>query len=234
MSLSAHATGVADRSTDHPSTIASPANSSLETPRIFVVDDEGIVREGICAILRDAGWEVEGFASCENFLSLFRSSSVAACLVLDMHFPGMDGLELLARLADMPTSPAVVILSGSSRIAEAVRSIKEGASDFIEKPVVAGQLIDSVKQALRHSRHDNKILAFRDAALQQTGDLTPRQRQIMELVLAGQPSKHIAADLGISQRTVEKHRASIMDRTGARSIPDLARVVACTHCALLT
>ena len=149
-----------------------------------------------------------------------------------MHFPGMDGLELLGRISDMPEGPPVVILSGSSRISEAVRSIKEGASDFIEKPVVADRLIAGVREALQHRRHENKILAYRDAALEHTDDLTSRQRQIMDMVLAGQPSKNIAADLGISQRTVEKHRASIMDRTGARSIPDLARVVACSHCAL--
>jgi two-component system CheB/CheR fusion protein len=221
------------RSTDHPFPISNLAavNALPDPPRIFVVEDEGIVRDGICAILRDAGWDVEGFASCEDFLSLYRPGS-STCLVLDMHFPGMDGLELLGRISDMPEGPPVVILSGSSRISEAVRSIKEGASDFIEKPVVADRLIASVRKALQHRRHENKILAYRDAALEHTDDLTSRQRQIMDMVLAGQPSKNIAADLGISQRTVEKHRASIMDRTGARSIPDLARVVACSHCAL--
>lgn len=206
MSPLAHAAGSFDRSEDRSYAMAN--NSAVipptETPRIFVVEDEDIVREDICEILRDAGWEVESYASCENFLSLYHPRS-STCLVLDMHFPGMDGLELLGRISDMPEGPPVVILSGSSRISEAVQSIQEGASDFIEKPVVANRLIASVREALRHTRHKNRFLAHRNAALGHTGGLTPRQRQIMELVLAGQPSKNIAADLGISQRTVEKH-----------------------------
>jgi two-component system CheB/CheR fusion protein len=204
-----------------------------EIPKIFVVEDECIVREGICAMLRDEGWDVESFESCEVFLDLYRQRS-STCLVLDMHFPGMDGLELLGRISDMPEAPPVVIMSGSSQISEAVRSIRDGASDFIEKPVIADRLIASVKEALERTHHADKILAYRDATLDHTGDLTARQRQIMELVVDGHPSKNIAADLGISQRTVEKHRASIMDRTGAKSIPDLSRLVACSHCALLT
>jgi two-component system CheB/CheR fusion protein len=209
------------------------ADVAAPIPKIFVVDDECMVREGVCALLQDEGWEVESFSSCEGFLESYRQRS-ATCLVLDMHFPGMEGLELLGRISGMSERPPVVVMSGAGRIAEAVQSIKDGASDFIEKPIVAERLIASVTAALGQSHDTDQVLAFKDAALNHICDLTGRQRQIMELVVDGQPSKNIAADLGISQRTVEKHRASIMDRTGARSIPDLARLVACSHCALIT
>jgi two-component system CheB/CheR fusion protein len=212
---------------------AGAADMAAQIPKIFVVDDECMVREGVCALLQDEGWEVESFSSCEGFLESYRQGP-STCLVLDMHFPGMEGLELLGRMSGMPERPPVVVMSGAGRIAEAVQSIQDGASDFIEKPIVAERLIASVKAALGQSRNTDKLLAFRDGALNHICDLTGRQRQIMDLVLDGHPSKNIAADLGISQRTVEKHRASIMDRTGAKSIPDLARLVACSHCALIT
>ena len=203
-----------------------------DIPKIFVVDDECLVREGVCALLHDAGWEVEGFSSCENFLERYQRRS-STCLVLDMHFPGMEGLELLRRLSDMHEGPPVVVMSGAGRISEAVQSIQDGACDFVEKPIVAERLIASVTAALGRSGRVEKLQVFKDAAFDHIGGLTDRQRQIMELVVDGQPSKNIAADLGISQRTVEKHRASIMNRTGATSIPDLARLVACSHCALV-
>jgi len=150
-----------------------------------------------------------------------------------MHFPGMGGLELLRRIESMTDGPPVIIVSGSSEISDAVQSLQGGALDFIEKPVSRDKLLASVQNALKRSRQTKKIRALRDVALNHLGDLTERQRQIMELVLAGQPSKNIAADLHISQRTVENHRASIMQRTGASSLPALARLVMCNVCPLV-
>jgi two-component system CheB/CheR fusion protein len=116
------------------------------------------------------------------------------------------------------------MMTGDSDVQIAVQAMKAGASDFIEKPIGRGDLLDSVARALEQSRDSNKRAAWQEAAANHIAGLTPRQHQIMDLVLAGHPSKNIAADLGISQRTVENHRASIMTRTGAKSLPALARL----------
>jgi two-component system CheB/CheR fusion protein len=116
------------------------------------------------------------------------------------------------------------MITGSSDVSIAVQAMKAGASDFIEKPVGRGELLASVDRALEQSRDSGKRLAWQESAANHLAGLTPRQRQIMDLVLAGQSSKNIAADLGISQRTVENHRASIMKKTGSKSLPALARL----------
>jgi two-component system CheB/CheR fusion protein len=136
----------------------------------------------------------------------------------------MSGLELLRRLREMQDSAQIIVVSGSCEISEAVRAMKKGVLDFIEKPVAGDQLVASVKRALERSRQLDQIASARDAAAAHLRGLTARQKQVMTLVLAGHPSKNIAADLGISQRTVENHRAAIMDRTGAHSLPELARL----------
>jgi two-component system CheB/CheR fusion protein len=116
------------------------------------------------------------------------------------------------------------MITGNSDVPMAVQAMKEGASDFIEKPIGGAELIASIERALEQSRDSDKLFAWRETAANQIASLTPRQRQIMDLVLAGHPSKNIAADLNISQRTVENHRASIMKRMGTRSLPALARL----------
>jgi len=201
-------------------------------PIVFVVEDEYFTRQCICGLIEDEGWGVEGFDSCEVFLEAY-CQRPGSCVVLDMHFPGMSGLELLGRIGAMTNSPPVIVVSGSSEISEAVQSIQGGAMDFIEKPVARDKLITSVQNALGRSGYSAKLSALRNEALDHIANLTSRQRQIMMLVLAGQPSKNIAADLGISQRTVENHRASIMRKTGVNSLPALARLVSCSDCALI-
>ena len=136
----------------------------------------------------------------------------------------MNGLELLQRLRDAGHRLPAIMITGNSDVPMAVQAMKAGASDFIEKPIGSSELLASVERALEQSRDSSKLSAWREAAANHVADLTPRQRQIMELVLAGHPSKNIAADLGISQRTVENHRASIMKKTGSKSLPALARL----------
>jgi two-component system CheB/CheR fusion protein len=116
------------------------------------------------------------------------------------------------------------MITGNSDIQTAIDAIKAGASDFIEKPVSRNELLDSIERALEQSRDAHKLLAWRALAANRVAGLTPRQRTIMDMVLAGHPSKNIAMDLGISQRTVENHRAAIMKKTGSKSLPALARL----------
>jgi len=190
---------------------------------IFVVDDDRGVREAIRSVLEDDNRIVEDFASCEAFLDTYRPGR-QACLVIDAYLPGMGGLELLRRLRDMGDNLPAIMITGNSDVAIAVQAMKSGASDFIEKPISRDELLASVARALEQSRDSGKLTAWRDDAVNHLAGLTQRQYQIMEMVLAGHPSKNIAADLRISQRTVENHRASIMKKTGTRSLPALARL----------
>jgi two-component system CheB/CheR fusion protein len=136
----------------------------------------------------------------------------------------MTGLELLRKLHDDGHSLPAIMITGDSDVAIAVEAMKAGAIDFIEKPIGREELIASLNRALELSRDSHKFVERRESAATHLEGLTPRQIQVMEMVLAGQPSKNIAADLGISQRTVENHRMRIMKRTGSRSLPALARL----------
>jgi two-component system CheB/CheR fusion protein len=203
-----------------------PDHDNIErgkAPVVFVVDDDHFSRSSLRMMLEDAGLAVKEFCDCETFLADY-SPRTEACLVLDVHFPGMGGIELLTRLNAISTSLPTIIISGSSKVPEIVQSMKVGAADFIEKPIPHEILVTGVRKALEQSRRLNSACYLKEVALDHLADLTPRQRQIMHLVLAGHPSKNIAADLGISQRTVENHRASIMHKTGAKSLPALARL----------
>ena len=207
---------------------ARPARSEEETashgpPIIFVVDDDSHIREGIRGVLEQNGRIVEDYATCEGFLEAFHPGR-EACLVIDAYLPGMDGIELLRQLRDAGHRLPAIMITGNSDVRMAVQAMKAGASDFIEKPISGDELLASVERALEQSRDSSKLSAWREDAASHVSELTPRQHQIMALVLAGHPSKNIAADLGISQRTVENHRAAIMKKTGSKSVPALARL----------
>jgi two-component system CheB/CheR fusion protein len=192
-------------------------------PVICVVDDDRRIREALRSVLEDDGRTVEDFADCESFLAAYRPGR-EACLLIDAYLPGMSGLELLQRLSNEGHRMPAVMITGNADVTMAVEAMKAGASDFIEKPIGREELLASVERALEHSQDASKRIAWRDAAASHLVGLTQRQKEIMELVLAGHPSKNIAADLGISQRTVENHRAAIMKRTGVKSLPALARL----------
>jgi two-component system, chemotaxis family, CheB/CheR fusion protein len=192
-------------------------------PVIFVVDDDDSIRGAIRSVLEDDNREVEDFDTCEAFLAAFHPGR-QACLVIDAYLPGMNGLTLLRRLHDSGHPLPAIMITGNSDVAMAVEAMKAGASDFIEKPINRHDLLASVDRALEQSRDSEKLASWRAKAATHMVALTPRERQVMTMVLAGHPSKNIAADLGISQRTVENHRASIMTKTGTKSLPALARL----------
>ncbi len=190
---------------------------------IFVVDDDRHVREAVHSVLEDDGHAVRSYASGEAFLAAYRPGR-EACLLVDAYLPGISGLELLERLRAEGHRLPTIMITGHSDVSMAVRAMKEGAIDFIEKPVSRKDLIAGVERALEQSRDSEKLSAWQEEAASHLAGLTPRQRQIMEMILAGQANKNIAADLGISQRTVENHRAAIMQKTGSKSLPALARL----------
>jgi two-component system CheB/CheR fusion protein len=207
--------------------LAAAAAADVTAPdgraKVVVVDDDDRFLSAIVGTLEDEGWAAVGYESGEAFLAAERQGS-GDCLLIDAYLPGMSGLDLLERLrADGNRSPAIMI-TGQSDVPMAVRAMKAGAVDFIEKPISHGDLMSAVSRALEQSRDASKLSAWREDAARHLAALTPRQHEIMSLVLAGLPSKNIALDLGISQRTVENHRASIMRKTGATSLPALARL----------
>ena len=202
---------------------AAAALSVSDSARIVVVDDDDQVREAIRAVLEDDGRVVETYSSCEAFLEGFHPDK-SACLLIDAYLPKMSGLELLERLHNDGHSLPAIMITGNADVPMAVQAMKAGALDFIEKPIGREELIAGVERALELSRDSGKLLELRESASAHLAGLTIRQREVMERVLAGQPSKNIAADLGISQRTVENHRAGIMKRTGSKSLPALARL----------
>jgi two-component system CheB/CheR fusion protein len=208
-----------------PTRAAPPAEAAgvPEAPVIFVVDDDSHIRDAIRDVLEEDGRIVEDYASCEAFLESYRPGR-ASCLLIDAYLPGMSGLELLQRLREAGHRLPSIMITGNSDVPMAVQAMKAGALDFIEKPISRENLLADVERALELSSDSTKLAAWREIAANHVASLTTRQRQIMELVLAGHPSKNIAADLGISQRTVENHRASIMKKTGTKSLPALARL----------
>jgi two-component system CheB/CheR fusion protein len=205
--------------------VASPTNATGTSvhPVIFVVDDDDGVRQAIRDALEYDGRNVQAYSTCEAFIEAYRPGR-EACLLIDAYLPGMNGLELLRWLGPSCKRLPAIMMTGVSDVPMAVQAMKAGAWDFIEKPIGHRELFESIDNALEQSRNSSKRLALQEVAVDAIAGLTPRQRQIMELVLAGHPSKNISADLGISQRTVENHRASIMEKTGSKSLPALARL----------
>ena len=197
--------------------------SVSESARVIVVDDDSLVREAIRAVLEDDGRVVETYSSCEAFLESFLPDK-SSCLLIDAYLPGMSGIELLEKLHHDGQALPAIMITGDADVSMAVQAMKAGALDFIEKPIGREELIASIERALELSHDSAKLVDRRAIAASRLAGLTPRQQEVMQRVLAGQPSKNIAADLGISQRTVENHRASIMNRTGSKSLPALARL----------
>jgi two-component system CheB/CheR fusion protein len=197
------------------------ARADDRSSTIFVVDDDSTVREALRDLLEADGRTVEIYDSCEAFLKIYHSGR-QGCLVVDARMPGMGGLELMRRLQGERSRLPAIMITGHGDVPMAVQAMKAGAVDFIEKPIGYKELLAAVDRALEQAGDTAKASAWRETAASSIA--TARQRQVMDLVLAGHPSKNIAADLGVSQRTVENHRAAMMKKTGSRSIPALIRL----------
>ena len=211
-----------------PTAPAAPTPRAMVAPDtvvIYVVDDDKHICNEIWTVLEADGRAVQDYPSGEAFLAAYRPDR-EACLLLDASLPGMSGLDVLHRLRETAAPVSAMVITGRSDVAMAVQAIKAGAKDFIEKPISRADLLTGIARALEHARDTSTRAAWRAAAATRIAKLTARQREIMDRVLAGQPSKNIDADLGISQRTVENHRAEIMKRTAVRSLPALARLAA--------
>ena len=189
---------------------------------VHVVDDDAAVRRALMRLLRSEGLVAVAYETALAVLNAAPSLS-SGCILLDLQMPGMDGLELLARLGELGIELPVIVVTGHGDVPTAVRAMKAGAVDFIEKPIDETQLFAAIDAAL-----SEKKFAVRDRAVagatERMARLSPRERQVLEGIAVGRPSKLIAYDLGISVRTVEVHRAHMLDRLGVRNMAEAIRI----------
>ena len=171
-------------------------------------------------LLQEESWAVEVYPSGEAFLAAYRPGR-EGCLVVDARMPRLSGLELLERLKAEGSGPPAIMITGHADIRLAVRAMKAGAMAFLEKPVQYDELIVNIERALELTRNSAALSSMREAAAKRIAGLTSRERQVLEMVVDGNPNKQIAYVLGISQRTVETHRATAMKKIGARTLSEL-------------
>ena len=188
-----------------------------EEPVVFVVDDDPALRDSIALLVRAEGLAARTFDSTRSFLDAWDRSE-PGCLIVDLRMPGLSGLDLQERLAGDDAAPPIIFLTGHGTVSAAVRALKAGAMDFLEKPFDPATLLARVREALardRRRRSDARRLAA----------LTRREREVLEQVAGGRTNKVIAAHLGISERTVEQHRAHGMGKLGVHTVPALVRLM---------
>jgi two-component system, LuxR family, response regulator FixJ len=190
---------------------------------VYVVDDDESMRQALSLLLNTVGYKTAAFASAREFLDKFKADA-AGCLVLDIRMPGMSGLELQQHLNKMGSMLPLIFITGHGDVPMAVRAMKEGAFEFVQKPFRDQDLLDRVNHALQQDAQNRSTLAQRADVLQRLESLTPRERQVMDLVVDGAANKVIAIDLGLSERTVEIHRAKVMEKMAARSVAHLVKL----------
>jgi len=193
-------------------------------PTVFIVDDDAEVRDAIALLLQSIGLSTQTYASAKEFLDAFDENR-PGCLIADVRMPGMSGLELQERLAARPLHPPLILVTGHGDVPMAVRAVRAGAIDFIEKPFHDQALIDAVNRALAvDAEHRGAQRQIADVKIR-FDSLTPREQEVLELVAAGKRNKVIAIELGISQSTVEAHRARIMEKMRASTLSELMQLL---------
>ncbi|VVD82233.1 LuxR family transcriptional regulator [Pandoraea horticolens] len=198
-------------------------NTNTDQETVFVVDDDEAVRDSLRWLLEANGYHVRGFASAEEFLSHYNGHQVG-CLILDVRMPGMSGLELQEKLVENRFNIPIIFVTGHGDVPMAVDTMKKGAMDFIEKPFDEAELRAQVERMLSKARQDASSQREQQAAEDLLSKLTSREHQVLERIIAGRLNKQIADDLGISIKTVEAHRANIMEKLNVNTVADLLRL----------
>jgi FixJ family two-component response regulator len=191
--------------------------------RVHVVDDDAAVRDSLAVLLETEQFQVRTYADAAEFLGAYQPSA-PECLILDLRMPGMSGVQLQTELARRALRIPVIFLTAFGDIPTSVRAIKEGAIDFLTKPVQAAELLERVKAALSQNARAARESHEKEALRTRFAELSAREREVLELAVAGLRNKDIARKLGISHRTVEIHRAHLLHKTGATNLLELARL----------
>lgn len=191
---------------------------------VYIVDDDSGVRSSIRMLLKSIGIAATSMASAQEFLEAYDPSQ-PGCLVLDIRMPGMSGMELQQQLSLRGAIIPVIFITGHGDIPMAVEAMQHGAFDFLQKPFRDQDLIDRIQKALARDRETRAALQKHSQIRDKLESLTPREKDVLTLLVKGQQNKVMAAELGLSQRTVEIHRAHIMEKTGAGSLAQLVRMV---------
>ena len=190
---------------------------------VYVVDDDVSAREGLARLVCSAGLTPKTFVSGEEFLAASRSKG-PGCLILDVNLPGVNGLDLQRELAESDAEVPIIFLTGNGNIPMTVRAVQAGAANFLTKPVDGEELLKAVRQAIEQSRlalaHETEMKELRD----RYASLSPRERQVMALVVSGLLNKQVGGELGITEKTVKAHRGQVMQKMKANSLADLVKM----------
>jgi FixJ family two-component response regulator len=194
-----------------------------QPPTVFIVDDDPDIGRALARLLRAAGYHARTFRSARTFLSE-HDPGVPGCVILDLAMPDLDGLEVQATLAATGCPRPIIFLTGHPTIASSVSAIRAGAVDFLAKPIEEQRLLAALDEALRIDESDRRVWTAREAIMERLRTLTPREKQVLEYVVSGWMNKQIAADLGTVEKTIKVHRARVMHKLGARSLPELVQI----------
>jgi FixJ family two-component response regulator len=192
-------------------------------PIVFVIDDDALIRDGIRSLIRSIGLRAETFASASDFMRAKRPDA-PACLILDVRMPGLSGLDLQRQLSDADIDIPIIFITGHGDIPMSVRAMKDGAMEFLTKPVRGQDLLDAVQKAVARDRALRLERAEISAIRKRFDSLTPRETEVLNLVVAGLLNKQIADQLGTSELTIKTHRAHVMEKTHAESLAHLVRM----------
>ena len=190
---------------------------------VYIIEDDDAVRDSLQMMLESLGRKVWSYISADSFLADY-SVEMAGCIVLDIRMPGMNGMELQRRLNTLNSILPIIFVTGHGDIPMAVKAMQEGAMDFVTKPYREQELLEKIGRAMELDQSNRASLQHRQVILQHMRDLTPREHDVMELMVVGKANKVIALELKISQRTVEIHRARVMDKLSANSLAHLVRM----------
>ena len=191
---------------------------------VFVVDDDQAMRNSLKWLIESVGMQVESFSSADEFLAQYQPGR-GGCLVLDVRMPGMSGLDLQEHLAERNILTPVVIITGHGDVPMAVRAMKGGAIDFIEKPFNDEVLLDAIRRAITYEEQQRSHPSEHLQIQERLSNLTPREHEVMAMVTEGRSNKEIANALGVSAKTIEAHRARVMEKMQAGSLAELVRMV---------
>jgi FixJ family two-component response regulator len=190
---------------------------------VYIVEDDDAVRDSLQMMLESIGHTIKAFCNADDFLENY-TQEMAGCIVLDIRMPGINGMELQRKLNDINSILPIIFVTGHGDVPMAVEAMQQGAVDFVQKPYREQELLDKISQAMSLDKENRDSLQQRQVILQGVSELTPRESDVMTLMVEGKANKVIAIELDISQRTVEIHRARVMEKLNANSLAHLVRM----------